>query len=190
MKSVAVFCGSSNGANEIYREDAIALGRELARRKITLVYGGSCVGLMGAVADAVLDNGGDVIGVMPKLLKEKELAHPKLTDLFIVNTMHERKAKMAELAEGFIALPGGAGTLEEFFEVMTWAQIGLHEKPCGLLNTNLFYEPLIALFTHMVQEQFLQEKFCTMLVVEENPSALLDQFDIYTAPGEKIYITK
>ncbi|MEH6943754.1 TIGR00730 family Rossman fold protein [Bacillus sp. JJ722] len=190
MKAVAVFCGSSNGANETYREGAIALGKELAKREIKLVYGGACVGLMGAIADSVLEAGGEVIGVMPKMLKDKELAHPSLTEMIIVDTMHERKAKMAELADGFIAMPGGAGTLEEFFEVVTWSQIGLHQKPCGLFNTNQFYDPLMAVFTHMVNEQFLQDKFRAMLVLDDNPSTMLDQFKTYIAPGEKIYSKK
>jgi uncharacterized protein (TIGR00730 family) len=144
VKQLAVFCGSSNGASEAYKEGAIQLGKELAKRNITLVYGGASVGIMGAVANTVLNEGGKVIGVIPRLLEEREISHQHLTELHTVDTMHERKSKMAELADGFIALPGGPGTLEEFFEIFTWAQIGLHQKPCGLLNINQYYNPLIA----------------------------------------------
>ena len=142
---------------------------------------------MGVIADTVLEAGGEVIGVMPRMLQEREIAHPRLTELIIVETMHERKAKMAELSDGFIAMPGGAGTLEEFFEIVTWAQIGIHDKPCGLFNTNQFYNPLIHLFDHMVTERFLQEKFRTMLMIDDRPKELLDQFYIYQGPGMKTY---
>lgn len=136
MKRLAIFCGSSNGASDVYIEGAKKLGKELAKRNITLVYGGASVGVMGAVANAVLEEGGYVIGVMPSFLEKREISHQNLSELIVVDSMHERKAKMADLADGFIALPGGPGTLEEFFEVFTWAQLGLHRKPCGLLNIN------------------------------------------------------
>ncbi|MED4041381.1 TIGR00730 family Rossman fold protein [Niallia taxi] len=139
MKKLAVFCGSSNGASKIYIESAKKLGKELAKRNISLVYGGASVGIMGAVADSVLNEGGYVIGVMPSFLDNREIAHKNLSELIIVDSMHERKAKMAALADGFIALPGGPGTMEEFFEVFTWGQLGLHKKPCGLLNINGFF---------------------------------------------------
>lgn len=187
MKSVAVYCGSSMGASETYKTGAVELGKELARRNITLVYGGSQVGIMGIVADTVLQEGGQVIGVMPKILFEKELAHTNLTKLYVVESMHERKAKMAELADGFVALPGGPGTLEEFFEVFTWAQIGIHEKPCGLLNINNYYEPLLAVFDHMLKEEFLHERFHGMTIVDTNPASLLDRFVSYSAPSVKVY---
>ena len=190
MKRIAVFCGSSNGASKIYREGAVLLGEELANRDITLVYGGASVGLMGAVADAVLTNGGQVIGVIPKMLEEREIAHANLTELIIVHSMHERKAKMAELADGFIALPGGPGTLEEFIEVFTWAQLGVHQKPCGLLNINQYYDPLVSLINHMADQQFLHEQYRSMAIVASSPDQLIDKFQSYEAPAVKSYITK
>lgn len=164
------------------------LGKELAKRDITLVYGGASVGVMGAVADAVLEAGGKVIGVMPSFLEKREISHKNLTELIVVDSMHDRKEKMAELADGFMALPGGPGTLEEFFEIFTWSQLGLHQKPCGLLNINHYYDPLIALFNHMSDEQFLHEKYRTMALVDIEPSGLLDQFNSYEAPTVKSYI--
>jgi len=190
LKTLAVFCGSSNGASNIYVEVAKKLGKELAKRDITLVYGGASVGVMGAVADAVLEAGGKVIGVMPSFLEKREISHKNLTELIVVDSMHDRKEKMAELADGFMALPGGPGTLEEFFEIFTWAQLGLHQKPCGLLNINHYYDPLIALFNHMSDEQFLHEKYRTMALVDIEPSGLLDQFNSYEAPTVKSYITE
>lgn len=189
MKTLAVFCGSSTGASECYIEGARKLGKELAKRDIALVYGGASVGVMGAVADAVLEEGGHVIGIMPKFLEDREIAHKHLSELVIVDSMHERKAKMAELADGFIALPGGPGTLEEFFEMFTWAQLGLHQKPCGIFNINHYYDPLIALFQHMTKEQFLQEKYLSMVVVDHEPHGLLDQFHLYEPPAVKTYVT-
>ncbi len=176
MKSVAVYCGSRNGASEIYIEKAKQLGKELAKRGITLIYGGSSTGIMGAVADSVLAAGGKAIGVMPKFLDKREISHKSLSELIIVETMHERKAKMAELADGFITLPGGAGTMEEFFEVFTWGQIGLHHKPVGLLNINHFYDPLVALLDHMNKEKFLQD-YQSMVLMDEEPAGLIDQFN-------------
>ncbi|MGG0666861.1 TIGR00730 family Rossman fold protein [Viridibacillus arvi] len=190
MKTLAVFCGSSNGASDIYVEVAKKLGKELVKRDITLVYGGASVGVMGAVADAVLEAGGKVIGVMPSFLEKREISHKNLTELIVVDSMHDRKEKMAELADGFMALPGGPGTLEEFFEIFTWAQLGLHQKPCGLLNINHYYDPLITLFNHMSDEQFLHEKYRTMALVDVDPSGLLDQFNSYEAPTVKSYITE
>ncbi|WP_232697393.1 LOG family protein [Brevibacillus daliensis] len=187
MKRLAVFCGSSSGACSSYTEGAILIGKELARREITLVYGGASVGIMGAVADTVLQEGGQVIGVMPQLLIDREISHQNVTEMFIVSSMHERKAKMAELADGFLALPGGPGTLEEFFEIFTWAQIGLHQKPFGLLNVNHYYDPLIALLQHMVKEQFLQEKYKAMAIVDSDVGTLLDKFYKYEPPTVKEY---
>lgn len=187
MKSVAVFCGSSHGASDVYVEEAKKLGRELAKQNITLVYGGASVGVMGAVADAVLDAGGKVIGVMPRFLDEKEISHKKLSELIFVDSMHERKKTMADLAEGFIVLPGGPGTMEEFFEVFTWAQLGLHQKPCGLLNINHYYDPLIEFFRHMIKEQFLHEKYRSMAIVEEDPQKLLERFASYEPPSIKTF---
>lgn len=187
MKRLAVFCGSSIGASKEYQEGAIQLGKELAKRDITLVYGGASVGMMGDLADATLAGGGDVIGVIPKMLEDREIAHPDLTRLFVVESMHERKAKMAELADGFIALPGGSGTLEEFLEIITWAQLGLHQKPCGLLNIKEYYNPLISLFHHMADQQFLHEQYRSMAFVDARPGQLIDQFHNYQPPGVKSF---
>ncbi|AZV40916.1 TIGR00730 family Rossman fold protein [Peribacillus asahii] len=188
MKRIAVFCGSSIGASHTYKEGAIQLGKELARRGITLVYGGSSVGIMGTVADAVLEAGGQAIGVIPKMLEEKEIAHLHLTELIVVNSMHERKTKMVELADGFIALPGGPGTLEEFFEVFTWAQLGLHQKPCGILNIDHYYDLLISFFNHMNEQQFLQDKHRSIALVDSNPADLIEKFYTYIPPAVKTYI--
>jgi uncharacterized protein (TIGR00730 family) len=185
MKSVAVFCGSSMGAHPMYEDGAREFGRELARRGISLVYGGASVGLMGTVADAVLREGGKVIGVMPRVLLDREISHKRLSELVIVETMHERKARMAELAEGFVALPGGPGTFEEFFEVFTWAQIGIHRKPCGLFNIQNYFLPLSSLFRHMIEQGFMQEKYRSMVIMESNPKALLDRFAAYVPPTLK-----
>ncbi|KGX89895.1 LOG family protein [Pontibacillus marinus] len=179
MKGIAVFCGSRLGATEAYKEGAIKLGKVMADQGITLIYGGSSVGLMGALADTVLENGGDAIGVIPQTLVEKEVAHHSLTDLHIVNTMHERKAKMAELADAFITMPGGAGTMEEFFEVYTWAQIGIHDKPFGLYNVNQYYTPLISLFDHMVNQEFLSQENRDMVMIDKDAEALLQKFSSF-----------
>ncbi|WP_150274681.1 TIGR00730 family Rossman fold protein [Paenibacillus tepidiphilus] len=190
MKSIAVFCGSSEGASPVYKESAQALGLELAQRGITLIYGGAAVGLMGAVADAVLEAGGQAVGVIPHFLKTKEIEHRGLTELIAVDSMHERKLKMSELADGFIALPGGPGTMEEFFEIFTWAQLGLHGKPCGVLNVHHYYDPLIALFDRMYGERFMQEKHRAMLLTDTTPQGLLGQFLSYSAPPVKTYLTE
>jgi len=173
MRCMCVFCGSSSGSDPAYVEAAGRLGRLLADEGITLVYGGARVGLMGAVADAALGAGGKVIGVLPDFLKRKELEHPKLTELLIVSSMHERKARMAELADAFIALPGGMGTLEEFCEVVTWAQLGLHEKPCGLLNIQGYYDPLLEFVDRMIDEGFVRKKHKGLVLSAETPAALL-----------------
>lgn len=187
MKAIAVYCGSSVGASPIYREMAVQFGKELVKRGLTLVYGGAKVGIMGIVADTVLEGGGEVIGVIPSLLEQREISHQGLTKLYKVETMHERKQLMIELADGFIALPGGPGTMEEFFEVFTWSQIGLHQKPCGLLNVNGYYDHLISFFEHMQQEQFLAEKYFKMKLVAAEPAELLDLFDKFVHPGLKEY---
>jgi uncharacterized protein (TIGR00730 family) len=144
---------------------------------------------MGAVADAMLENGATVIGVLPNFLKNKEIAHLHLSELIVVDSMHERKAKMAELADGFITLPGGAGTMEEFFEIFTWAQLGLHQKPCGILNTNHYYDPLVSLINHMADAEFLQEKYREIAIIDSSPKLLLDRFDTYTPPPIKTFLT-
>lgn len=182
MKRICVFCGSSPGKDPAYRDAAEALGRLLAREGIGLVYGGSSIGLMTAVADAALAAGGEVTGVIPRALEAKEIAHPGLSALHVVETMHERKALMAELADGFVALPGGMGTFDEFFEVVTWAQLGIHAKPCGLLNVAGYYDRLTAFLDHAVAEGFVKIELRDMLVVEERPESLLERFRAYRSP--------
>jgi uncharacterized protein (TIGR00730 family) len=171
---LCVFCGSSFGAREVYREEAEAFGRLLATRQIELVYGGAHAGLMGALADAVLAGGGRVIGVIPQALMERELAHRGLTDLRIVGSMHERKALMASLSDGFVALPGGIGTLEELFEVWTWSQLGLHAKPCALLDIDGFYGGLATFMDHVVAQGFLKPKQRQALIVAADANVLLE----------------
>lgn len=175
FKSVAVFCGSRVGNYSQYRIAALELGKMLSERNIHLVYGGGATGLMGVLADAVLEYGGSVTGIIPNTLKEKELAHCHLTELFVVDSMHERKAMMEHLSQGFIALPGGVGTLEEFFEVLTWAQLELHRKPCGLLNTARYYDGLLSFFGEMESQGFLSKSFWTKLVLDDQPGALLNK---------------
>jgi uncharacterized protein (TIGR00730 family) len=182
LNAICVFCGSSPGNDPSYAEAARTLGRTLAERDTTLVYGGGHVGLMGVVADAALGAGGEVIGVMPRSLVDREIGHTGLTKLHVVRSMHERKALMSELSEGFIALPGGNGTLEEFFEVLTWAQLGEHAKPCGLLNVAGYYDPLLAVFDQMVDRAFLKREHRELVLVEEDPSALLERFEGYEPP--------
>lgn len=174
LRSICVFCGASPGANPVYAEAAAALGRELAQRGMTLVYGGGEVGLMGVVADAALAAGGEVIGVIPQSLQDSEIGHHGLTRLEVVEGMHARKARMAELADAFIALPGGLGTLEELFEVWTWGQLGYHGKPLGLLEVNGFYGKLIGFLDHLVDERFVRRQHRGMLQVRETPQDLLE----------------
>lgn len=174
LRSICVFCGASPGANPVYAEAAAALGRELAQRGMTLVYGGGEVGLMGVVADAALAAGGEVIGVIPQSLQDSEIGHRGLTRLEVVEGMHARKARMAELADAFIALPGGLGTLEELFEVWTWGQLGYHGKPLGLLEVNGFYAKLIGFLDHLVDERFVRRQHRGMLQVRETPQDLLE----------------
>ena len=190
MNSICVFCGSSSGEDPAYAEAARFLGDILARRGITLVYGGGNVGLMGVMADAALEAGGEVIGVIPEALVEREIAHEKLTKLHVVGSMHERKALMSELSDGFVALPGGNGTLEEFFEVLTWAQLGEHRKPCGLLNVARYYDPLLTVLDHMVDRGFLAEKHRSIVQVESTPKDMLDAFSSYTPPDTVKWINK
>lgn len=182
MKAVCVFCGSSVGNDPAYAEAARLLGRTIAGSGLTLVYGGGHVGLMGVVADAALGAGGRVVGVMPKALVDREIAHAGLTKLHVVGSMHERKALMASLAGGFVDLPGGNGTLEEFFEVLTWAQLGEHDKPCGLLNVAGYYDPLLVVFDRMVERGFLGENHRDLVLVENGPQKLLERFGAYEPP--------
>jgi len=182
VKRLCVFAGSSPGARPAYRECAKALGAALVRNDLTLVYGGAKVGLMGLLADTVLDCGGSVIGVIPKSLVSKEVAHDGLSELKVVSSMHERKQLMADLADGFIALPGGMGTVEELTEILTWAQLGLHARPCGLLNVAGYFSRLIDFLDHAVTERFLKVEHRAMLLVEEDPEVLLERFVSYRAP--------
>jgi uncharacterized protein (TIGR00730 family) len=182
LRRVCVFCGSNTGRNPAYRRLAEDLGRSLAARGLGVVYGGGRVGLMGALADAALAAGGEVIGVIPRALMDREIGHRGLTDLRIVGSMHERKALMAELADGFVALPGGIGTLEELFEVWTWAQLGLHGKPCGLLDADGFFRPLVGFLDHLVLTGFVQSAHRGMLHTADTPEALLAAFADYQAP--------
>jgi uncharacterized protein (TIGR00730 family) len=182
MKRVCVFCGSSPGAKQEYIEGAKHLGQALAERKIGLVYGGSKIGLMGYVAQAAVTAGGDVIGVIPNSLVKREVAYTGAIDLRVVDTMHERKALMADLSDGFIALPGGLGTLEEFFEALTWAQLGMHKKPCGFLNVSHYYDQVLGFLDHSVDQLFLEPEHRAMVLVDESPEGLLDQFDVYLPP--------
>jgi uncharacterized protein (TIGR00730 family) len=175
MRRVCVFCGSSPGARPAYADAAAEMGRLLASEGIGLVYGGGQVGLMGVLADAVLAEGGEVIGVIPQALVDREIGHPGVADMRVVGSMHERKALMAELADAFVALPGGLGTLEELFEVYTWAQLGLHSKPCGLLDVEDYYAGIATFLTHAVEERFLPEQHRAMLIVEREPRELLER---------------
>ncbi len=181
MRRLCVFTGSSPGNRDGYRAAAEGLGRDLAVRGIDLVYGGANVGLMGAVADAVLAGGGRVTGVIPGALVAKEVAHAGLSDLRVVGSMHERKAAMSDLSDGFIALPGGWGTLDELFEVLTWGQLGLHTKPCGLLNVAGYFDTLLAFMDHMIAEGFVNAAFRPMLTVAESSGKLLDGMSAYRA---------
>ena len=174
MKRVCVFCGASSGRRAAYADAARAFGATCARRGIGVVYGGGRVGLMGAVADAALAEGGEVVGVIPQELVDRELAHAGITELHVVASLHERKALMAELSDGFVALPGGFGTLDELAEQLTWSQLGLHSKPVGLLDVGGFWRPLVALARHMVDEGYVREADLRAVVVGEEPDALLD----------------
>jgi len=180
-RSICVFSGSRAGALPEYAEAAREIGRLLVERGYGLVYGGGNVGLMSVIADAVLEQRGEVIGVIPELLVDKELAHRGLSELRIVKSMHERKAVMAELSDGFVGLPGGIGTMEEFFEVLSWAQLDLHDKPCGLLNVGGYYRHIIQFLDHAVEEGFLKPKHRSMLIVEDEPQKLLDRFEEFIA---------
>jgi uncharacterized protein (TIGR00730 family) len=190
MKSITVFCGSSFGSDSIFEEQAILLGQTLAKQNIQLVYGGSNTGLMKAVADGALNAGGKVVGVLPHFLQSKEIAHKNLTELILVETMHERKTKMSELCNGVIVLPGGYGTLEEFFEMITWAQLGLHKKPIAILNINGFYDDLIKLVQTMVDKGFLKQINREMLLVSDNIDELLEKMRNYEAPSVGKWISK
>ncbi len=182
---VAVFCGSSSGNNPEFIRATKALGQYLAENGIDIVYGGGKVGLMGVIADAVIDNGGKVYGVIPQYLKDKEIAHRNITELSVVSDMHERKACMAEMADAFVALPGGAGTLEEIFEAWTWAQLGHHNKPCAFYNIDGFYNQLIGMIEQMSATGFLKPEYAEMLIHTSDPVELLSSINRYKAPEQK-----
>ena len=182
LKNICVYCGSSSGNSEVYDDSAKALAAELVSRKLGLVYGGSSTGIMGVLADAVLAAGGQVRGIMPRALVHKEIAHGGLTELRVTGSMHERKALMADMSDGFIALPGGYGTLEEIIEILTWAQLQLHEKPCGLLNVDSYYDHFLDFIGHAEAKGFLDTRHKEMLLVANEASELLDRFESYRAP--------
>jgi uncharacterized protein (TIGR00730 family) len=189
MRRVVVFCGSSSGSDARFTAQAILLGETLARHQIALVYGGARIGLMGAVADGALGAGGQVIGVLPRFLQSKEIAHADLTELHLVDSMHERKLLMNELCDGAIALPGGFGTLEEFFEMLTWAQLGLHQKPVALLNVAGFYDPLLALVQSMVDNALLKPQNQSLILGSDNIDTLLETMRNYQAAAVPKWIT-
>ncbi|MBD9359393.1 TIGR00730 family Rossman fold protein [Methylomonas fluvii] len=190
INSICIYCGSSPGRIDAYGEAAQTLAKALVSRNIRLVYGGAGIGIMGTVADQVLKLGGQAIGVIPKALAHKEVAHPNLTELHVTQSMHERKMLMAELADGFIALPGGIGTLEELFEIWTWAQLGFHQKPCGVLNVAGYYDALISFLDHVAAEQFVKPHHRDMLMVESDPQLLLERYANYQPPAIKHWVNK
>lgn len=189
-RRIAVFCGSARGNDPRHADEARALGHAMAARGIGLVYGGGSIGLMGTVADAVLERGGEVIGVIPRTLWEREVGHRGLTDLRIVETMHERKAMMAELSDAFVALPGGLGTLEELFEAWTWSQLGLHGKPCAILDASGYYDHLVAFLDSAVAAGFVDATYRSMLIVERDPAALFARLASYAPPVVSRWIDK
>ena len=190
IKSICIYCGSSLGRLEAYGSAACVLAEEMVSRNIRLVYGGAGIGIMGMVADHVLKLGGEAIGVIPKALAHKEVAHKNLTELHVTQSMHKRKMLMAELSDGFIALPGGVGTLEELFEIWTWAQLGFHNKPCGLLNVEGYYDSLIGFLDHVLAEQFVKKEHHAILIVETNADALLDRYIKYQPPAARHWVGK
>lgn len=190
MKRISVFCGSSPGNDGIYEQTARKLGEILAERKTGIVYGGTNIGLMNAVANGALSRGGEVTGILPEFIRKKGFAHTQLTELIIVDSMHERKRRMYELSDGMIALPGGLGTLEEFFEVLAWSQLGLHKKPVGLLNIKGFWDPLKVLTQKMVSEGFLREENRKMILISDEITDLLDRMEKYSAPSVEKWIQR
>lgn len=182
LSQICVYCGSKGGTADRYRSAARELADEMAEREIDLVYGGGGTGLMGAIADRVLERGGEVIGVIPHGLMVREAGHDGVTEMVVVDSMHERKSRMVELADGFIALPGGLGTMEELLEVLTWAQLGVHGKPCGVLNVESYFDRLVGFFDHAVEEGFLRPDHRDLVIVEDEPETLLDALAGYEAP--------
>jgi len=190
MKRICVFCGANLGKKIEYTIAAELLARELVSREIEIVYGGGRIGLMGVLAEKAIELGGRVIGVIPESLATKEVAHDSISDLIVVGSMHQRKAKMAELSDGFISLPGGIGTIEETFEMLTWSQLGFHNKPCGIINVLGFYDKLIEFLNHISEEKFFMDIYRRMLIVETDPSALLERFEQYKPPQVKHWIAE
>jgi uncharacterized protein (TIGR00730 family) len=190
MKSVCIFCGSNPGNDEVYASGARLMGAEIARRGLVLVYGGGAVGLMGIVANAALEAGGEVHGIIPRALREKEIGHNGLTRLEVVDTMHTRKARMAELSDGFIAMPGGIGTFEEIFEVWTWGQLGIHTKPLGFFNIAGFYDPLAAFLDNTVEAGFLKQNHRAMAMTDTEPATLLDRMEQYVPSATFKWVEK
>ncbi|MBL0316740.1 MAG: TIGR00730 family Rossman fold protein [Flavobacteriales bacterium] len=190
MKAVTVFCGAGSGNNAAYADAAKSMANELVSRKIQIVFGGGKIGMMGITADAALSAGGHVIGVIPTFLRTKEVAHDHLQEMHVVKSMHERKALMHSLSDGIIAMPGGYGTLDELFEILTWAQLGLHTYPIGLLNTRGYFNHLVAMLDNMVSEGFLSAENRSMLLMDENPTTLLDKMEKYIAPPVPHWISK
>lgn len=182
MKSIAVFCGSKPGNLPLYSESARQLGNLLGERKIKMIYGGAKIGLMGEIADAVLRAGGDVVGVLPDFLRNREIKHEGLTELYTVGTMHERKALMNQLCDGVIAMPGGIGTLDEVFEMLTWGQLGLHQKPIGFLNVNGYYDSLLNFVDRVIEDGFMNESNKNLFVVNRTPEGLLADMDSFQGP--------
>ena len=188
MKAICVYCGSSPGRLDVYASAARALGQAMVERDLGLVYGGASIGLMGLIADTVMQLGGRAVGVIPKGLARKEVVHRHLTELHVTQSMHERKTLMAELSDGFIAMPGGIGTFEEIFEIWTWAQLGIHAKPCGLLNVAGYYDALTTFLDHAAAEQFLKPDQRSLLMVEQQPQVLLDRFASYQPPSVRKWL--
>lgn len=189
IKRLCVFCGSSSGRNPAYAASATALGKLLAERGIALVYGGGGTGLMGVVADAILTAGGKAIGVIPFALRTKELAHAGLTEMHVVATMHERKSLMADLSDGFVALPGGIGTLDEFCEIFTWLQLGIHHKPCGVLNIEGYFDTFVSFLDHAVKEGFIKPEFRQPLLVSADPAQMLERCNAWIPPETMRWVT-
>ncbi len=190
MKRICVFCGANLGKKIEYTIAAEQLACELVSREIEIVYGGGRIGLMGVLAEKAIELGGRVIGVIPESLATKEVAHDSISELIVVGSMHERKARMAELSDGFISLPGGIGTIEETFEMLTWSQLGFHNKPCGIINVLGFYDKLIEFLNHISEEKFFMDIYRRMLIVETAPSALLERFEQYKPPQVKHWIAE
>ena len=190
MNRICVFCGSKMGINPRFLETAIQLGRVLAERRLDLVYGGASIGLMGAVADSVMAGGGKVVGVIPEAMASKEVAHNGLTEMHVVSSMHERKSMMARLADAFVALPGGFGSFEELLEMITWAQLGIHQKPVGILNVSGYYDPLIQLFERAIEEDFIRPSNRQLFLVDQEPDRLIQTLLTHKLPEVKRWITE